>query len=229
MSNINYSLSDEDIKNVPQALDDTFSSSMSIPPIMEFIDNTKKIPGFDKSLQESKQILTTFSEKMKKYPFNISERGCEIFCIAMVTKRCVSLKEMPNGDVETIKSKVPSNINPNKMDDLFTVEMESNGDFKLTFLVNGISFEMFVFNSVKNKKTSPPINILPINILPTPVYGQAVDIRTPNKSSNGRNAFDIRCDVLQMAVDIGKINNTVQCEHVLDLAKKLYTFVENKK
>lgn len=46
----------------------------------------------------------------------------------------------------------------------------------------------------------------------------------------GRNAYEIRADVLQMAIDWAKVRNDVSTpEKLIQLAKYFYTFIENKR
>ena len=49
------------------------------------------------------------------------------------------------------------------------------------------------------------------------------------KTHSGRNAFEIRSDIMQMAVDYGMKYNISDPHVVVNIAKLFYDFVENKR
>lgn len=49
------------------------------------------------------------------------------------------------------------------------------------------------------------------------------------QSVAGKNAFEIRSDIMQMAVDYGLRNKISEPQEIVDIAKLFYEFVENKR
>lgn len=215
--------------------DSCLNMEKSIPPFEELRSNIKEIPDFKKSVEASKAIFSVFNDRMKKYPFHISIRGCEILCVAISLETSVSIKEMPSGDVDIIKSKFPSNANPNKINTLVDVQFDDDKDFKLTFQIDKDTFELYVFNSLKDAMSKNYAN--KSILLPKENYKpeNMIDIRPQPKNNNGKNAFEIRRDMLEMAIRWMTIEETEQKykkpsdDDLLKLAKKFYDFVENKK
>ena len=58
-----------------------------------------------------------------------------------------------------------------------------------------------------------------------------VEYQKNRHQGSGKNAYEIRSDILKMANDLISQNGTIKvsAEEVLDVAKKFYSFVENRK
>lgn len=102
------------------------------------------------------------------------------------------------------------------------VSVEDNGD-KIT--VGGIAM---------NKRTIQKVmGIEPKKeVVASPSSSEEVDNTLRRQPVAGRNAYEIRADVLQMAIDWSGKNTTkirTDDDDVVALAKKFYTFVENRR
>lgn len=109
--------------------------------------------------------------------------------------------------------------NPRKedLDDVInnTVSIKDDGD-KIS-LGNGIV--------VDKKHIQRLIGVIPVENKKESIDPETIPMR---QSVSGRNAFEIRTDVLQMSLDFSRGKNYTE-EQIIATAKKFYSFVENKR
>jgi hypothetical protein len=211
-----------------------------------------------KSIAESKKIIETFTKNMESYPKHLSYEGSVVLCslIGLKQNNNISLNGLPKTDVELIYSQIPLDTSPLS----FSVELDDQQDFKLkcvemsTDLISPKTFNLRFFNSVIRPNTSP--SDIPIKqdgnkvtvgsnlVLDQQRIQKLVGNAPPEKTRNneeesprrqpvaGRNAYEIRSDILTLAVDFILKNNPYgkekSVDEVLALAKRFYSFVEKR-
>lgn len=207
------------------------------------------------ALAETKKITDTFSKKMESYPKHLSYEGSVVLCslIGLKQNNNINLNGLPKSDVELIHSQIPSDTLPLS----FSVELDDQQDFILkcvetsTDSVSPKTFILRFFNSVIRPNTAP--SDIPIKqegnkvtvgtnlVLDQQRIQKLVGNAPPEKVRNdeedmprrqavsGRNAFEIRTDVLTLAVDwINHSNGKRTEDEVMRVAKLFYSFVEDR-
>lgn len=218
--------------------------------------------GFD----ETKKLVDNFREKVANYPKHMSYEGSMVLCVLLSMKKVasVNMQNIPSVDQTLIKSLLSKEVDVSnfdvKFDDnkdfILVFNPQDNKDLTL-----------ILFNTVAHPRPSDisqeGVNVVPVEddgdvvkvggkilvdkrtirtILGQPskdsVSNQvAEEPYKKHQPSVNRNAYEIRSDVLQMAIDWAKadarrnsgVNNGASDEELLALAKKFYTFVENRR
>ena len=216
-----------------------------------------KNPEFDidKSTNETKQLLNTFQENMDCYPQHISYNGSNVLTVAAALQTPVKLSALSIEDQLVINGqlnlhKLQSCINRTQ----FTVSLDSTKDFELFFEYGKEKIKVRLFNGIIHSKPADvSTENLPVNIdvnrfqhlagiksnastkveLEDPITStihHIPDVKSQPKA--GKNAFEIRADVLKMSIDwLTRTPNSPMVSNedgVIKLAKKFYAFVENK-
>lgn len=212
---------------------------------------------------ENSKFLFNFREKLANYPKYLSYDGSVVLCVMLSMKDTAypSLRNLPSVDQETIKKVVPEKYINDKS---FGVVFDDLKDFILTFSSHHSEIhKITMFNTiihprpediglqgqVKVEKDGEKICVGDKIVLNTTGIKKLIGIElkkenidltsmTPKlkQSVAGRNAFEIREDILEAAIDVVKFsahesNRTVDfiTDESLRVAKKFYAFVENRR
>lgn len=215
-----------------------------------------------KSVEDTKKLLNNFREKTANYPKYISYEGSMVLCVLLSMKpvAAVSMCNLPMVDQSQIRDLLPATTNVGGFD----VKFDSNKDFVLIFNPhNHKDIILNMFNSVAHPRTSDlkdshevPIEdkgdkievggvrkifdkqkiqkLAGIELSDSKQHIPEEKEYSPQKQV-GRNAYEIRADVLQMAIDWSRIEDSSKGykkpsdDEVISLAKKFYSFVENRR
>lgn len=219
----------------------------------------------DKRLEETRELIKNFKEKVAKYPKHLSYEGSMVLCVMLSMKEPShpSLNNLPMVDQQLIRALVPNRYLGDL--DYFSVTFDDNKDFNMKFSCRSESEPclMTMFNSVAHPRPED-LKDMGAGVVPVEKDGDKIAVggkillnkkgikrligveplkrnTVPRKDEEeeevgpkripvaGRNAYEIRADVLQMAIDWASKQDDQSEEDVLDLAKKFYQFVENKR
>jgi len=210
---------------------------------------------------ETEKLITTFRKKMADYPKHMSYEGSMVLCVLLSMKRvaAVSMRNIPSVDQTLIRSLLPKDAEVSSFD----VKFDDAKDFVLIFNpTTSNNLTLTLFNTVahprpedlvvnadvqvesqgdniavgggKIKMNRKTIQRLFGNETPEPDREEREE--TPKKPvATNRNAYEIRADVLQMAIDWAKVEDSSGDykkpteEQLLSLARKFYSFVENRR
>lgn len=253
----------EDLKTLPCKKKDIHTEhppeekEYSTPPNLNAADLSDRL----KSIEETKKIMTNFREKTSNYPKFLSYDGSVVLCVllSLNNNATANMRSLPLADQEIIKNLLPQNI---KDKPLFEVSFDEEKDFILKFptenaLKDNITIRMF--NSIihpsskdlhqdvsiedkgdqivlgrntsfnkKNIQKLAGVNKSDEN------FDQVEEKPIVSQKQSGKNAYEIRADVLKMAIE-WKVTTHDQYspwqteDDVMELAKKFYKFVENKR
>lgn len=218
-----------------------------------------KDPGLKaqgKRFEETKRLIETFKEKVANYPKHMSYEGSMVLCVllSMKTVAAVSMQNIPSVDQALIKSLVPAGTEVGSFD----VKFDQNKDFVLIFNPqDNADLTVTLFNTVAHPRSEDLSTINEVRVETDEdrvavgggrikvnkrtirrLFGegksqdeQSSEKEEPQKRQQtaGKNAYEIRADVLQMAVDWGKHTNSTSHKDVISLAKEFYSFVENRR
>lgn len=232
----------------------------SVSKVIETCNQPNETSAKQKSIAESKKLIESFKEKLGAYPKYLSYEGSVVLCVMVSINetRGVSLAGLPQVDRDLIISQLPPDATSKmtKGDASISVEFDDIKDFVLTYTNGGtVSHKLNFFNTVIHPQKLPDTNV-PIEqdgskvtvgsalVLDRKRIERLVGNVPPDKSHkeddedfprrqpvSGRNAYEIRADVLQMAMDWtvqhDPYNNKNEVD-ILNLAKKFYSFVEDR-
>jgi hypothetical protein len=226
-----------------------------ISKVIEACNQSTETLSKKKNIAETKKLIETFAKNMESYPKHLSYEGSVVLCslIGLKQNNNINLNGLPKSDVELIYSQIPLHTPPLS----FSVELDDQQDFKLKCveisngLVSPETFNLRFFNSVIRPNTAPSdipikqegnkvtvgtnlvldqqrIQKLVGNTPPEKVKSEEEDM--PRRQAvSGRNAFEIRTDVLTLAVDwINHSNGKRTEDEVMRVAKLFYSFVEDR-
>ena len=205
------------------------------------------------AIDDTKKILDNFREGLAKYPIYISDKGAITLNVQFGIGKMCRMDSLSDSDqllilAQADKNKLSSGLNKTE----FAVSQDSSRDFILTFggAIDMGTENINVFNSIlhpKNDyidtKAGIPVKIHGgvIEIVDTEKLKQIANIKSSIGSVesenmvtqrrppvSGRNGFEIRSDVMGMAVDYCIYNKTMDPKRVVDIARLFYDFVENK-
>jgi hypothetical protein len=222
-------------------------------------------PAARRKMEEVKQLVQTFHEKVANYPKHMSYEGSMVLCVLLSMKKvaAVGMRNIPSVDQTLIRSLLPKDVEVSGFD----VKFDDNKDFILIFNPHDNSdLTLTLFNTVAHPRPCDITSTDGIDVVPVEEDGEVVkvggrilvDKRTvrtilgqPCKDSTppqaveeqykkqqpsvNRNAYEIRADVLQMAIDWSKVEDSgggyrkPSDDQLLSLAKKFYSFVENRR
>ena len=232
------------------------------PPIGKVIDvcnQSTETPSKKKSIAESKKLIESFKEKLSTYPKYLSYEGSVVLCvlISIHDTNGISLSGLPLIDRHTILQALPPDAETkmSKGDAQLSVEFDSARDFILTYTGQMTATKVSFFNTVIHPQKLPDTNV-PIEqdgnkvtvgtnlvldqqriqklVGNTPLDRTKTDEEeTPRRQAvAGRNAYEIRADVLQMAIEWTENRDEFRKKDendVINLARKFYEFVEDRR
>lgn len=210
----------------------------------------------NKKIEEVRQMMHTFKERVANYPKHMSYEGSMVLCVLLSMKRvaAVNMRSIPLVDQTLIKSLLPKEVDVSGFD----VKFDDNKDFILIFNPqDNENITLTLFNTIAHPR---PEDLTPNSDVKVEADGERIAVgdkikmnkRTIQKLfgheqsehsvekeepsqrrqvASNRNAYEIRADVLQMALDwsIAKNKSGLSEEEVLQTAKKFYAFVENRR
>lgn len=213
-----------------------------------------------KSVEDTKKLLNNFREKTANYPKYISYEGSMVLCVLLSMKplAAVNMCNLPMVDQSQIRELLPDATNVSGFD----VKFDNNKDFVLIFNPhNHKDIILNMFNSVAHPRTSDlkDSHEVPIEdkgdkievggvrkVFDKQKIQKLAGIESSDSKQHipeekeyspqkqiGRNAYEIRSDVLQMAINWSQGENVCHNyrteDELIRLAKKLYAFVENRR
>jgi hypothetical protein len=202
-------------------------------------------------------IIRNFKNNVKNWPIHLSYEGSALLCVILALDqqaKHVSLNQLPKIDQEAILKAVGVEL----YSSFFEVEFDHIKDFILTLSIREgdttRKHRLTAFNTVAHPrpedfKDSPSVKIeengetiqvggkITLNKKNIPKLAGLPDVSSVEEEVSkrpilqaNRNAYEIRTDVLKMAVDWGMREHFCGNEDdVLKVAKKFYAFVENKR
>jgi len=212
-----------------------------------------------KAFEETKKIIDNFREKTANYPKYISYEGSMVLCVMLSMKDVASvhISNLPQVDQDVIKGLFVGA--PNKCVTNFSVKFDNDKDFILLDFYAHNDFTVKMLNSVAHPRPEDlkdvgevvPIendgdriavggkiimdkrNIQRLGGIVTGDHKPEMDVELAPKRQpvSGRNAFEIRTDIMQMALDWSVANNKTGMSpaDVVNVAKVFYSFVENRR
>ena len=214
-------------------------------------------PAKKKAIEESRKLIESFAKNLKNYPKHLSYEGSVVLCVMVSINETesISINGLPSVDRELILSQLPEGANK-KLQEFqaqLKVEFDDARDFILTYTpdkeTQGVSLRFFntvihpqtVDRAVAVEKDGEKISLggkfqfdkksiqRKIGLTDKHEMDDDTDDLPPKRQPiANRNAYEIRADVLQMAVDWASRNNSKNPDEVLTLAKKFYSFVEDR-
>jgi hypothetical protein len=213
----------------------------------------------DNNYKETKKLIDNFREKVAKYPKYISYEGSTVLCVLISVNMSndINLKGLPLEDRNLILSLLPDNTE-NKHNAHISVAFDADHDFILTYQGKDDNQQTTInlFNTVihpnpvsVNIDVPVPVvkdkekifvggggNIIldktriPKLIGVEPHKNNTNEEYTPRRQPVvGRNAYEIREDIMGMALEYSLSNkNKMTPEEIVGVAKIFYSFVENK-
>ena len=213
-----------------------------------------------KKFEATKNLIKTFHQKMVEYPKHMSYDGSMVICVllSMKTVAAVRMENIPTVDQNLIKGLMPAETDISSFD----VKFDDNKDFILIFNPNDKApLTLTLFNTVAHPRpedliVKPDVQVksdgdkievggkIKMNRSTIEkMFGQEHQDSQPEREeiyqkkavSPNRNAYEIRADVLKMAIDWASLEEKniaykkPSDELLLSLAKKFYSFVENRR
>ena len=248
--------------NFPNWAKDPFKTKE--PPISKVIaacNQPNETPAKAKSIEESRKLLDTFSDKLKNYPKILTYEGSVVLCVAISVNEGngINLNGLPQVDREVVLSRLPPNASTKlaSFEAHLDVEFDDTKDFVLTYQPkDGSPLKFNFFNTVIHPQNLPDTNV-PVQqdggkvmvgsavVLDQKRIQKLIGIVPQEKSHRddaeefprrqpvaNRNAYEIRADVLQMAIDWSVKTDEFRQkkdDDVINLAKKFYEFVEDRR
>jgi hypothetical protein len=231
-----------------------------IHKVIETCNQSTETPAKKKSIAESKKLIETFTSKLKNYPKHLSYEGSVVLCSLIGLKQTndINLAGLPKIDQDLIYSQLPllETLHGRLS---FSVTLDDQQDFLLACnelpedkSISAREFRLRFFNSVLRPNNFP--SDIPIerdgekvtvggSLVLDPQRVQKLVGNTPSARAkgedeelprrqmvSGRNAFEIRTDILTLAVDwVNQSNGKRTEDEVLRVAKLFYSFVENRR
>lgn len=238
----------EALKNAKDALEEAFTN-----PLSNMMKNMTPDPDKPKirGLDETKKLIENFKEKTSAYPRYISYDGSTVLCVMLSMKPVarVHITNLPSKDQELLVSLVPKDVQ------YFSVKFDEEKDFIFFDFWGNNTLTLNFFNAVAHPRAEDlkdvPPTVTVVNdgdkisvgdkILINKKAIQAITDQGATKKTEdevprrqpvaGRNAFEIRTDILQMAIDwsIYSNKNKLTPEEITQVAKHFYSFVESRR
>ena len=252
LSNKSHGLTFSDLHSI---VTEVGGKLFSISEVIEACNQSTETPAKKKSVAETKKLLTTFHKRMEKYAKHLSIDGATLICVklSLHSPAEIDIDTLPKSDQQIIEELISNT--PFKGRRKFYVTMDEMKDFQVIFSDNKEDGDVFyLFNSVVhppfNQASDVPVAqdgtkiIVGANlVLDQHRIRKLVGNAPPEKLKNddedmprrqpvaGRNAFELRCDLVQLSMDLLFHNNRgteISPEKVITAAKTLYAFVEDR-
>jgi hypothetical protein len=250
---------DDDISSIIDEEDNLIYNSQSPlnhiteSKVIGFTKNVNKPVTFD----ETKKVIQNFHKNMATYPKYISHEGSTVLCVllSMEPNPSIRMEGLPVTDREIMDQLLPDNL-ANKIFDDIRVEFDDQKDFIVTFYNEEKPIHTIrLFNTVIHPpNTSVPTSVVEVEdgdkisiggkvVMDKKAVKKLIGFKPeigpkkeeekeePRRQVSGRNAFEIRTDIMQMALDWAAANGKTNLspDEIVNVAKKFYSFVENKR
>jgi hypothetical protein len=230
-----------------------------VTKVIDACNQPNETPAKQKSIEESRKLLDTFNDKLKNYPKYLTYEGAVVLCVMVSVNEgeSINLNGMPLEDKALILSLLPPTATAHllRFDAKLTVEFDEAKDFVLTYKhKDEAPVVLRFFNAVIHPQKLPDTNVPVqqdggkvmvggavvmdqkriqklIGVVPQEKKREEEDEYPRRQPVTGRNAYEIRSDILTLAVEF--LNRDGGGKHttddVIQVAKKFYSFVENRR
>lgn len=231
-----------------------------VSKVIEACNQPAESPAKKKAIEESRKLIESFAQNLKNYPKHLSYEGSVVLCVMVSINETesISINGLPSVDRELILSQLPDGA-IKKLQEFHAhlkVEFDEARDFILTYTPDnedrGVTLRFFntvihpqqIDKAVAVERDGEKISLggkfqfdkksiqRKIGLTDKHETDDDTDDSLPPRRQPiaGRNAYEIRADVLQMAIDWASRNNQAvkTPDDVLTLAKKFYSFVEDR-
>lgn len=231
-----------------------------ISKVIEVCNQPNETPAKKKAIEDSRKLIESFAQNLKNYPKHLSYEGSVVLCVMVSINETesISINGLPSVDRELIISQLPEGAlkRLQEFKAHLKVEFDEARDFILTYTPEdsdrGVTLRFFntvihpqtIDKAVAVEKDGEKISLggkfqfdkrsiqRKIGLTDKHETDDDTDDGLPPRRQPiaGRNAYEIRADVLQMAIDWGVRNNQAvkTPDDVVSLAKKFYSFVEDR-
>ena len=218
-----------------------------------------------KAIQETEKLISTFRQKMADYPKCMSYEGSMVLCVLLSMKKvaAVSMRNIPSVDQALIRRLLPKEAEVSSFDvkfddnkDFILIFNPTTSDHLTLTLFNTVAHprpeDLVVNADVQVESQGDDIAVgggkIKMNrkiiqrLFGHETSAEKSDSRDEQDDSpqrrpaaTNRNAYEIRADVLQMAIDWARIEDSgggykkPSEDQLLQLARKFYSFVENRR
>lgn len=209
--------------------------------------------------QKKKTSPKEVVKKTITFPKHLSYEGSVVLCVMLSMNEVAHplLSNLPVADQTLIRSLIPKGISVNH--NTFEVRFDEHKDFILIFSTSPFDKEDVVLTMLNSVAHPRPEDLNGVGVVPVEKDGDKIEVggkivlnrkgierligvdNKPKSDSEeetiprrqpvaGRNAFEIRSDVMQMALDYATHSKSqFTPEEIVNVAKKFYAFVENKR
>ena len=256
--------------NFPNSADDPFKAdilpkhNINLDSVLKDVKNA--IHPSQEKVEETKEMLKNFKEKVANYPKYLTYEGSVVLCVMLSINESknINLNGLPLEDKTLILSLLPqlAVVGLANFDATLKVEFDSERDFVLTYThKNDSSLILKFFNTVIHPKVGDDTKNVPIEnegetislgstlvldkkriqkligvdrfstLSPSVKSLDEEEIVPRRQPVSGRNAFELRTDLINMSMDLLFHNDkgNIPPEEVVKTAKVLYAFVENRR
>ncbi|HNV97351.1 MAG TPA: hypothetical protein PL028_03090 [Bacteroidales bacterium] len=230
-------------------------SNEKIPPLLKKISQGLTTSDFNDIVQEinknssAHHFLNKDKQKSEFYSEFLSYEGSIIFCVLLSINKGknININGIPKNDRDIILSRLPfeASIKLLKQEEFLNIEFDENKDFIITYYKDETPIKLNFLNTIihssgdlnknifieEKDKNSIIFNQKITGINTSEVVNKEEELIRRYPVVN-RNAYEIRSDILQMAINwIEKQGNLGKKDEVdiLNLAKKFYEFVEGNR
>lgn len=241
-------ITEEDVQEIVQKCEESQEPTLYTPTV------EKK-----KSLSETKKMIENFRDNLAKYPKHISYEGSTVLCVLLSMKEeaHTHVNNLPSVDYQTIRAAFPQEIAVNyftvKFDEnkdfVIIIKVEGKDNVIRTFF-NTVAhprpedLKDLGTGVVPIEKEGDKISVggkilmnkkgikrlIGVEPLKRNTATQEDDESLPKRQPiAGRNAFELRTDILTLAADwVREVGDEKTEDEVMRIAKLFYGFVENK-
>lgn len=251
-------LTPSELKNIVQEVSGQ-KIVTSVTKAIESCNQSNETPAKKKAIEESRKLIDSFTQNLKNYPKHLSYEGSVVFCVAISVNEgsAINLNGLPQVDKDIILSQLPKDAVQKLVNGeaSINVEFDEVRDFVLSYYVSKDDpIKLKYFNTVIHPQKLTDTNVPVEQDGGKVMVGSAVVLDqkriqkligvapqekpkdeeeyTPRRQAvAGRNAYEIRADVLQMAFDwaADQGNKYTTPDDILSVAKKFYEFVEDRR
>lgn len=253
-------ISSDEMVNVMNDGPSTIKESVDEQAFINYTKQLGKHTAQEALEQKKKTAPKEVAKKTITFPKHLSYEGSVVLCVMLSMNDVAypHLSNLPIADQTLIRSLISKDISVNF--EKFEVRFDERKDFVLKFSTPPIydtdGVTLVMLNSVAHPR---PEDLKGVGVVPVEKDGDKIEVggkivlnrkgierligvdNKPKSDSEeeplqrrqpvaGRNAFEIRSDVMQMALDYATHSKShLTPEEIVNVAKKFYAFVENKR
>ena len=252
-------ISNDEMVNVMNDGPSTIKESVDEQAFINYTKQLGKHTAQEALEQKKKAAPKEAAKKTITFPKHLSYEGSVVLCVMLSMNEVAHplLSNLPVADQTLIRSLIPKGISVNFS--TFEVRFDEHKDFILTFSTSPFDKEDVVLTMLNSVAHPRPEDLNGVGVVPVEKDGDKIEVggkivlnrkgierligvdNKPKSDSEeetiprrqpvaGRNAFEIRSDVMQMALDYATHSKSqFTPEEIVNVAKKFYAFVENKR